>query len=128
MADLLPLAAGSTPDTPRCATRSATSGSTSPTPSSARPSSEVAAGLIDLGIEPGDKVSILANTRPEWTYACFGILAAGATLVSIYQTNSPRSASTCSNHSESKAVFVEDAEQLAKVRAGPRTSCRRSST
>ncbi len=50
---------------------------------------EVSLGLIDLGIEPGDKVSILANTRPEWTQACFGILTAGGTLVTIYQTNSP---------------------------------------
>ena len=50
---------------------------------------EVALGLIDLGIEPGDKISILAHTRPEWTHACFGILTAGATLVTIYQTNSP---------------------------------------
>ena len=38
---------------------------------------EVALGLVDLGIQPGDKVSILAHTRPEWTYACFGILTAG---------------------------------------------------
>src|SRR3954465_7929149 len=50
---------------------------------------EVALGLIALGIEPGDKVSILAHTRPEWTHACFGILTAGGTLVTIYQTNSP---------------------------------------
>ena len=41
----------------------------------------VAAGLIELGIQPGDKVAILSNSRPEWTYACFGILAAGATCV-----------------------------------------------
>ncbi|MEA2436104.1 MAG: long-chain acyl-CoA synthetase, partial [Thermoleophilaceae bacterium] len=31
--------------------------------------SEVARGLMDLGIGRGDRVSILANTRPEWTYA-----------------------------------------------------------
>ena len=31
-------------------------------------------GLIDLGIEKGDKVSILANTRPEWTYFDFAAL------------------------------------------------------
>ena len=66
--------------------------------------------------QPGDKISILAHTRPEWTYACFGILTAGGTLVTIYQTNSPRSASTSLQHSDSRAVFVEDAEQLAKIR------------
>ena len=35
-------------------------------------------GLIDLGVEKGDKVSILANTRPEWTYFDFAALSAGA--------------------------------------------------
>jgi long-chain acyl-CoA synthetase len=77
----------------------------------------VAGGLVDLGIQPGDKVSILSNTRPEWTYACFGILAGGATCVSIYQTNSPQECHYVLQHSESRAVFVEDAEQLAKIRA-----------
>jgi long-chain acyl-CoA synthetase len=76
----------------------------------------VALGLIELGIKPGDKVSILSNTRPEWTYSCFGILGAGATCVSIYQTNSPEECHYVLHHSESRAVFVEDQEQLAKVR------------
>jgi long-chain acyl-CoA synthetase len=77
---------------------------------------EVALGLVDLGIEPGDKVSILAHTRPEWTEACFGILTAGATLVTIYQTNSAEECQYVLHHSDSRAVFVEDAEQLAKIR------------
>ena len=71
---------------------------------------EVSLGLIDLGIEPGDKVSILAHTRPEWTQACFGILTAGGTLVTIYQTNSPSECQYVLEHSDSKAVFVEDGE------------------
>ena len=37
----------------------------------------LALGLIALGIEPGDRVAILANTRPEWTYADFAISMAG---------------------------------------------------
>jgi long-chain acyl-CoA synthetase len=65
----------------------------------------------------GDRVSILANTRPEWTYANLGILAAGAASVSIYQTNSPEECHYVLEHSESRAVFVEDGEQLAKIRA-----------
>jgi long-chain acyl-CoA synthetase len=77
---------------------------------------EVGLGLIDLGIQPGDKISILAHTRPEWTHACFGILTAGATLVTIYQTNSPEECEYVLHHSDSRAIFVEDAEQLAKVR------------
>jgi long-chain acyl-CoA synthetase len=78
---------------------------------------EVALGLVDLGIQPGDKVSILAHTRPEWTHACFGILTAGGTLVTIYQTNSPEECQYVLEHSDSRAIFAEDADQLAKVRA-----------
>src|SRR3954468_22935893 len=78
--------------------------------------SEVARGLIDLGIGVGDRVSILGNTRPEWTYANLGILASGAASVSIYQTNSPEECHYVLDHSESRAVFVEDGEQLAKIR------------
>ena len=77
---------------------------------------EVALGLVDLGIQRGDKVSILANTRPEWTQACFGILTAGGTLVTIYQTNSPAECQYVLEHSDSRAVFVEDKDQLAKIR------------
>ena len=76
---------------------------------------EVALGLADLGIEKGDRVAILSHTRPEWTYANLGILASGGASVSIYQTNSPAECHYVLQHSESRAVFVEDAEQLAKV-------------
>src|SRR5215207_4179907 len=78
---------------------------------------EVALGLVGLGLEPGDKVSILSHTRPDWTHACFGILTAGCTLVTIYQTNSPGECQYVAGHSESRAILVEDAEQLEKVRA-----------
>ncbi len=77
---------------------------------------EIALGLVDLGIEKGDRVSILSHTRPEWTFANFGILASGAASVSIYQTNSPEEVHYVADHSESTAIFAEDAEQLDKVR------------
>ncbi len=78
---------------------------------------ELALGLVELGIEPGDRVSILSHTRPEWTYACFATFAAGAVVASIYQTNSAEECHYVLHHSGARAVFVEDAEQLAKVRA-----------
>src|SRR5918992_1531473 len=77
---------------------------------------EVALGLVDLGIQPGDKVSILAHTRAEWSQACFGILTAGGILVTIYQTNSPAECQYVLEHSDSSAIFVEDGEQLQKIR------------
>ncbi len=74
-------------------------------------------GLIALGIEKGDKVSILGNTRPEWTYFDFAALTAGATVVPIYQTNSPEECEYVLENSDAKAVIVEDDEQLEKIRA-----------
>ena len=73
-------------------------------------------GLIDLGVAKGDKVSILANTRPEWTYADFAALSAGATVVPIYQTNSPEECQYVLENSDAKIVVVEDDEQLEKIR------------
>ncbi|HLM26106.1 MAG TPA: AMP-dependent synthetase/ligase [Thermoleophilaceae bacterium] len=78
--------------------------------------SEVARGLIELGIEHGDKVSIVSHTRPEWTFANLAIFSTGAVSVSVYQTNSPAECHYVIEHSESKAVFVEDGEQLGKIR------------
>jgi long-chain acyl-CoA synthetase len=73
-------------------------------------------GLIDLGIAKGDKVSILANTRPEWTYFDFAALSAGAVVVPIYQTNSPEECQYVLENSDAKVVVVEDDEQLEKIR------------
>ena len=75
----------------------------------------LALGLIELGIEKGDKVSILANTRPEWTYFDFAALSVGAVVVPIYQTNSPDECRYVLENSDSKAIVVEDDEQLAKI-------------
>ena len=47
----------------------------------------IAKGLIALGIKPGERVSILADTRPEWTLADAGSFCAGAVVAPIYQTN-----------------------------------------
>ena len=77
----------------------------------------LALGLIDLGIEKGDKVSILANTRPEWTFADFAALSIGATVVPIYQTNSAEESQYVLENSDARLVIVENEEQLAKVRA-----------
>ena len=73
-------------------------------------------GLIDLGIEKGDKVAILSNTGREWTYFDFAALAAGATVVPIYQTNSPEECQYVLENSDALVVIVEDDEQLEKIR------------
>ncbi len=76
----------------------------------------LALGLVALGIEKGDRVSILGNTRPEWTYFDFAALSIGATVVPIYQTNSPEECAYVLENSDAKVVVVENDEQLAKIR------------
>ncbi len=75
---------------------------------------EVALGLIDLGIEPGDRVCVLANTRVEWTLVSYGISAAGATVVPVYPTNAPSECKWVAGNSGARAVICEDEHQQAK--------------
>ena len=77
--------------------------------------SEIARGLIDLGLESGDRAAVLCTTRPEWTYASFGITSAGGVVVPIYPTNSPDECEWVAGNSESRFVICEDAEQVAKI-------------
>ncbi|HSK49972.1 MAG TPA: long-chain fatty acid--CoA ligase [Solirubrobacterales bacterium] len=76
----------------------------------------LALGLAALGVEKGDRVSILGNTRPEWTYFDFAALSIGATVVPIYQTNSPEECRYVLENSDAKVVVVEDEEQIEKIR------------
>ena len=77
--------------------------------------SEIARGLIALGIQQGDRVSLLCTTRPEWTYADFGIATAGGVVVPIYPTNSPEECEWVVGDSGAVAVVCEDASQVAKI-------------
>src|SRR3954467_2038197 len=76
---------------------------------------EIGLGLIDLGIQPGDRVCLLANTRVEWTWADFAITMTGAVVVPIYPTNSPGECEWVIGNSDAVAVVCEDAGQLEKV-------------
>jgi long-chain acyl-CoA synthetase len=83
----------------------------------ARRARAIAKGLIELGIEAGDRVAILSNTRPEWTLVDAGVFCAGGVVAPIYHTNSPEECGYVLNHSDARVVFCEDADQLAKVQA-----------
>ncbi len=76
---------------------------------------EIALGLIDLGVEPGERVCILADTSPEWTYACFAVSAAGAVVVPIYPTNSPKECEWVAGNSGAVVAICENAAQIAKL-------------
>jgi long-chain acyl-CoA synthetase len=79
--------------------------------------SEIGRGLIDLGLEAGDRVCLLSHTRPEWTYCDFGAVTAGLTVVPVYQTNSPEECHWVASDSGARAIICEDAEQVAKILA-----------
>src|SRR4051794_28835478 len=76
---------------------------------------EIAQGLIELGLQAGDRACVLANTRPEWTFASFGISSAGGVVVPIYPTNSPKECQWVAGDSSAKVVIAEDADQAAKI-------------
>jgi len=71
--------------------------------------------LISLGIRKGDKVSLLSETRYEWTVADFAILTAAGVTVTVYPTLSERTIQYIVDNSDSKIIIVENREQLDKV-------------
>ena len=76
---------------------------------------EVAMGLASLGLEPGDRASILSNTVREWIIADMAILSAGGVTNGIYPTDSTEQVEHLCNDSATRVIFVEDEEQLDKV-------------
>jgi long-chain acyl-CoA synthetase len=78
---------------------------------------EIALGLIDVGIEPGERLCILGNTRPDWSYADMAATSAGAVVVPIYQTNSPEECLWVISDSDACAIVCENEEQLEKIAA-----------
>ncbi|MBM3384246.1 MAG: long-chain fatty acid--CoA ligase, partial [Betaproteobacteria bacterium] len=76
---------------------------------------ETAMGLAALGLEPGEVVSILANTSQEWVVADLGALCAGGVVNGIYPTDASAQVEYLVNDSGTAHMFVEDDEQLDKV-------------
>ncbi|MGH2445623.1 MAG: AMP-dependent synthetase/ligase [Candidatus Limnocylindria bacterium] len=75
----------------------------------------VSLGLRDLGIGEGDAVSIIARTRPEWAVADLASLALGAVTCPIYPQSEAGQAAFVINNVRAKAIFVENAQQAAKI-------------
>ena len=76
---------------------------------------EIALGLVELGIEVGDRVCVLAETRLEWTLSSLGISAAGAVAVPVYPTNSPSECKWVAGNSGARAIFCENEGQREKI-------------
>ncbi len=75
----------------------------------------VSLGLRELGVRPGDRVSILSENRPEWAIADYACLCARAADVPIYPTLPAKQVEYILHDSGAVLVFCSTATQLAKV-------------
>jgi long-chain acyl-CoA synthetase len=77
----------------------------------------VARALIALGLPRGGKVTILGFNRPEWVIFDHAAMLAGGVPAGIYTTCSAEEVQYIVHHSESHVALVENADQLAKIKA-----------
>ena len=76
----------------------------------------IGAGLVALGIGPEDRVALASATRYEWALADLAVMVAGGVTTTIYPTTIDDDVAFILADSQSKVVFAEDAEQVAKLR------------
>jgi len=75
---------------------------------------DLALGLV-ANVEPGERVCILGETRPEWTRAGLAVLAAGAVVVPIYATSSREECAWVIEDSGARLVICENAAAAARI-------------
>jgi long-chain acyl-CoA synthetase len=76
---------------------------------------KAAAGLIALGVDPGDRVAVLGENRPEWLICHLAVMAIGCVTCGVYSTSAPEQVAYVVGHSESKVLFADNEEQVDKV-------------
>jgi long-chain acyl-CoA synthetase len=76
---------------------------------------ELSLGLRDLGLGPGQTACLIGRTRPEWVIGDLAALATGATTAPIYPQSEPNQVAFILNNVGATLVFVENAQQAAKV-------------
>ena len=79
----------------------------------ARQVAALSSSLQRIGLQPGDRVALVSENRPEWLVADLGIMAAGCVTVPTYTTNTERDHSHILGNSGAKAVIVSN-QKLAK--------------
>ncbi len=76
----------------------------------------MAAGLLDLGVGPEERVALISSTRVDWILADFAILCSGAATTTVYPTSNPDDVAYIVADSGAVVAFAEDDAQLAKLR------------
>ncbi|MBL4739841.1 MAG: AMP-binding protein [Sneathiella sp.] len=72
-------------------------------------------GLVSLGLERGDTVSILSDNNPEWLYFDMGVLGVGGVSNGVYTTDSSKQVEYLSKDSATLYFVAENEEQLDKI-------------
>lgn len=75
----------------------------------------VSYGLLELGLEKGDRVATISQNRPEWNMMDMGIAQAGMVHVPVYPTISSAEQEYILNHCEAKVLCVSDQMLLKKI-------------
>jgi len=76
---------------------------------------EIAAGLVALGLQPGDRVVLVSENRPEWILSDLGIQFAGGITVPVYPTLPAEQVRYLLRDSGAKVALVSTNDQAAKV-------------
>ncbi|HEY8203131.1 MAG TPA: long-chain fatty acid--CoA ligase, partial [Pyrinomonadaceae bacterium] len=78
----------------------------------------IALGLADLGIQPGDRVGLISENRPEWSIVDLAILSAGAVVVPLYTTQAPDQIRFILEDSGARALMISGGRILKHAREG----------
>src|SRR4029077_1389926 len=77
--------------------------------------SDLANGLLALGISKGNAFGILASTRVEWVLFDYALALVGAVTVPVYSTSSPHDCAYALDHADAIGALVEDDAQRDKL-------------
>ncbi|MGB3015714.1 MAG: long-chain fatty acid--CoA ligase [Candidatus Nanopelagicales bacterium] len=77
---------------------------------------KIAAGLLSLGLEPEQRVSIASGTSLDWILADYGIMLAGGATTTVYPTTNDSDVAYILSDSNTRFVFAEDDTQVEKIR------------
>jgi long-chain acyl-CoA synthetase len=75
----------------------------------------IATALRDLGVRPRDRVVLMMRNRPEFHVADVGVVLAGGTPISIYNSSSPDQIAYLAGHCHGVVAIVEDDSFLARL-------------
>lgn len=76
---------------------------------------DFALGLLELGLQRGDRVAVVGDNDREYLWASLGIVAAGAAVVGIFTDVTPAEVEYIVNHSDATFVVAGDQEQCDKL-------------